>query len=104
MTFGLNKKKINLELDATELTPEQIRLVKTLNSMLVHVLTTDEESEFFDGSAEFMKTAAKLIKQAHFTTDLVDVDNIPYAEQALEYSMDILQEQICGAKYMSYDN
>ena len=100
----INKNKTKIEIDTTSLNTAQVRLVKSLNSMLLHVVTTDEEDEFFDGSAEFMRLCASLIKQARFAEFLKDVDDIPYAEQALEYSMDVLQEQILKSKVMSYDN
>ena len=47
---------------------------------------------------------ASIIKQARFTEQLKGKDNIPYAQQALEYSMDVLNEYITNAKVVSYDN
>ncbi len=105
MGLALKKeKKINIQLDTTELTPAQVRLIKSLNSMLAHVITTEDESEFFEGSAECMRICASLIKQSYFATDLKDADNIPYADQAIEYSMDVLQEHITDSKVVTYDN
>ncbi|HLE12864.1 MAG: hypothetical protein A2504_13460 [Bdellovibrionales bacterium RIFOXYD12_FULL_39_22] len=103
--LGLKKNKIlPIEIETQDLTPSQIRLIKSLNSMLLHVITTDEESEFFEGSAEFMRMCAALIKQARFAEHLKGVDDIPYAEQALEYSMDLLQENFLKSKIINYDN
>lgn len=95
---------VKIELDAAELTPAQIRLIKSINSMLHHVLVTENEEEYFEGSAEFMRMCAALIKQAKFTDELKGPDNIPYAQQALEYSMDVLNEYITNAKVVTYDN
>jgi len=98
------KEKVFIEIDATELTDSQVRLIKSINMMLQHVLVTDDEEEFFDGSAEFMRMCASLIKKAHFAEDLKGVNNIPYAQQALEYSMDVLQEHITNSNVVNYDN
>ena len=102
MGFG-KKNKVFIEIDAAEMSESQIRMLKTINAMLAHVLTTEEEGEFFDGSAEAMRMCASLIKQAHFANDL-QFDGIPYADQALEYSMDILSEHMVNSKVVQYDN
>ncbi len=97
-------RMIKIEIDGSELTPQQVRLIKSINTMLAHVLVTENEEEYFEGSAEFMRMCAALIKQAHFTENLKGINNIPYAQQALEYSMDVLNEYITNAKVVSYDN
>ena len=101
---AMKERKVQIELDATELSDSQIRQIKALNTMITHLVSTDDEGEFFDGSAEFMRMCASLIKQARFADDLKDVSGIPYAEQALEYSMDVLQEHIGSSKVVTYDN
>jgi len=95
---------IKIEIDGSELTPQQVRLIKSINTMLAHVLVTENEEEYFEGSAEFMRMCAALIKQAHFTENLKGINNIPYAQQALEYSMDVLQEYVTNSKVVNYDN
>ena len=102
MVFG-RRKKVYIELDGTELTDQQIRLLKSINAMMEHVLTTEEESEFFEASAEAMRMCASLIKQSHFAGEL-ELDGVPYADQALEYSMDVLSEHMNNAKIVHYDN
>lgn len=97
-------KKLNIEIDTTGLSPAQVRLIRSLNAMLTHLLVTDEESEFFDGSAEFMRMCASLIKQSHFTEMLMAEDNIPYADQALEFAVDVLSEHMTLSKVVTYDN
>ena len=101
---SLKDKVIKIEFDGSELTPQQIRLVKSLNTMLAHVLVTESEEEYFEGSAEVLRMCAALIKQASFTEELKDQSNIPYAQQALEYSVDVLQEYVTASKVIAYDN
>lgn len=98
-----NQQKMFIEIDTTEMSASQIRMLKTLNSLLSHVLVTESEGEFFENSAEVMRMAASLIKQANFVNDM-KMDDIPYAEQVLEYSLDVLQDQISLSKVVSYDN
>lgn len=93
--------KIFIEIDASEMSNAQIRTIKTLNHLIQHVITTDSESEYFDNSAEALRICASLIKQANFTNRDGD---IPYEEQVLEFSLDILQEHISSSKVVSYDN
>ncbi|MCK5072628.1 MAG: hypothetical protein KAQ98_04325 [Bacteriovoracaceae bacterium] len=99
-----NESFLTLKVDTEELTSAQIRLIKTLHSMILHVVTTDKESEFFDGSADLLRMCAALIKQSNFTEKLKTQNGIPYADQALEYSMDILTEHMTNAKVVTYDN
>lgn len=97
-------RMIRIEIDGSELTPHQVRLIRSLNTMLAHVMLTENEDEYFEGSAEFMRMCAALIKQARFTENLKDSSNVPYAQQALEYSMDVLQEYVTNSKVVTYDN
>lgn len=101
---SLKERTIRIEIDGSELTPNQVRLIRSLNTMLAHVMLTENEEEYFEGSAEFMRMCAALIKQAHFTENLKDQSNIPYAQQALEYSMDVLLEYVAASKVVTYDN
>ena len=101
---SLKERMIRIELDGSELTPNQVRLIRSLNTMIAHVLLTENEEEYFEGSAEFMRMCAALIKQAHFTENLKDANNTPYAQQALEYSMDVLQDYVTSSKVVTYDN
>ena len=98
-----NKEKVFIEIDASELTPAHKRILKTLNTLLQQVLTTESEGEYFEGSAEIMRQCASLIKQARFI-DNEKLSSTPYAEQAIEFSMDILQEHISNTRVINYDN
>lgn len=104
MATSKNDTILNLQIDTSELTPTQVRLFKSLNSLLLGVVTTDDEAEYFDDSAEAMRICASLIQQSHFTQQFNAENAIPYADQALEYSIDILQDQVSQSKVMIYDN
>jgi len=100
----LEQKKVKIELDTSELNAQQIRLVKSINHMLAHVLTTDDECDYFDGSSDLMKMVASAVKQANFTSYWSENSNIPYAQQALEFSVDALAEQVGTDDIVEYDN
>ena len=104
MATAKNDSILNLQIDTSELTPNQVRLIKSLNSLLLGVITTDDEAEFFDDSAEAMRICASLIQQSDFTQQYNYNKAIPYADQAIEYSIDILQEQMSSRKVTIYDN
>ena len=98
------RKNKTLEIETEGLDQEQIRLLKSLNCLLQYVVKTQNESEFFSGSAEALRICASLIKRSQFIEGLHRADNVPYAEQALEYSIDVLQEYISTSKVIQYDN
>ena len=100
----LEQKKINVEFDTTELNSQQIRLIKSISTMLNHILTTDDECDYFDGSAELMRMVASAVKQANFTTQWRENTNIPYAEQAIEFCIDQIADQMGSTNITKYDN
>ena len=93
-----------LEIKTTDLSLPQIRLLKSLFCTLRHAMTTFDESQFFNGSAESLKICAALIQHAEFIQRLRELNDIAYAEQVLEYSIDMLQESIEPSKIVRYDN
>jgi hypothetical protein len=101
-----NKKsnQLSIEIDTSKLTNPQIRLLRSLNCLLADILTTKDETDYFDGSAEIMRLCAALIRQSHFNMDRTQDSDIPYAKQALEYSTEVLREYIETAKIITYDN
>ncbi len=101
-TLQLEQKNISLNFDTTELNAQQIRLIKSICSMLNHVLTTDDECDYFDGSADLMKMVASAIKQANFSKGINE--DIPYAQQALEFCMDMVTDQIHTEEIIRHDN
>lgn len=102
-SFKIDDKQLNITIDINELNDSQVRLIKTMNSMFSNIMKTSSEAEFFDTSAEMMRICASIIKQSDFAKDL-KMNGIPYAEQALEYSMDIVAEQMINNKIVTYDN
>jgi hypothetical protein len=103
MSAHTSDKKLILTLDIEELTPAQVRLIKSVHSTLAHVLTTENEGEYFEASAEIMKICASLIKQSHFA-NTGKKEKIAYADQALEYSMDMLNEHVTTNKSLNFNN
>lgn len=101
---SVKESMIQIEIDGTKLTPNQVRLIRSLNTMLAHVMLSSNEEEYFEGSAEFMRMCAALIKQARFAEKAKGAGSVPYAQQALEYSMDVLQEYVTASKVITYDN
>ncbi len=98
-----SSEKIFIEVDTSELSSSQIRMIKTINNLLSYVLSAQSEGEFFDGAAETMRACASLIKQANFIGEM-DEDEINYSQQVLEYSMDVLHDHMAQSKVVSYDN
>ena len=104
----MNKKSktpsININLDATELNPQQKRLVKSVTNLLTHVMTTHDEGDYFDSSSDLMKLVAGAIKQANFTSIWREDENIPYSTQALEFCLENLNDAIDSEEVIRYDN
>jgi len=101
--FKHEENMLNINIDTSDLSPQQTRLIKTIIEEIHHVCTTTDEGEFFDGSADLMRMCAAIIKQGTFTSKL-KIDGIPYAEQALEYSMDAINDCVDTTKIVNYDN
>jgi hypothetical protein len=102
--FNKSISKTNLEFETTGLNPVQVRLLKSLNALLIHLTSTKNEGEFFDESAEVLRICASLIQSANFVKTHSQKDKIDYAGQVLEYSLDVLQEYINQARLHQYDN
>ncbi len=102
-SFTVKDKTLTIELDTAELNPQQVRLVKTINSLIAHIATTEDENDYFETCSALMKQVAAFVKQANFN-DFPPYDEIPYAEQALEYSIDSIIDNIHSDKLNSYDN
>ena len=98
------KNKMIIEIDTEGLDPAQERLLKSLNAILTHVMKAEDEAEYFDGAAELMRLCASLIQQSKFPEMLENSGDIPYADQALEFSVDILQDYIGESSIVTYDN
>ncbi len=90
---SLSKKEIELilKMDTEGLSANQVRLVKSIHSLLAHVLSSEEESEYFETSAELLKKTAELIKNSAFA---VTNKNMSYGDQAVEFAVDTLNESL----------
>lgn len=94
-------KDITMKMNTEELTATQIRLVKSIHSLLANVLVADEEGEYFEASAELLKKTAELIKHASFATEN---KTISYGDQAIEYAIDTLSEEMGERRIHNIDN
>lgn len=97
-------KTLPVEVDTADMSAAQIRLVRRIGALLTQAGTTENEETFFESSAELMRTCASLVQQSQFIDDQNEISEIPYAQQALEYSMDLLQEHMSSARVVTYDN
>ena len=97
------KNNTHLAIDTSGLGAAQIRLLNSLCHNLRHTLTVENETEYFNGCAEVLRTCAALIQQARFGL-VAGNPETPYSDQALEYSIEILQEYMEESKLIVYDN
>lgn len=90
-----------IKFDTTQLTAKQAKLIKTVNALMAHIVSADEEAELFEGSAELMIKMSELIHQSHFAQNHKELN---YAQQALEYSIDFLRENLDELLHTNLDN
>ncbi len=96
-----NGKELLIKFNVEELTPTQVRLLKSVTSLLTNVLSSDDESEYFDMSAELMKKVAETIKHADFANQN---KKMAYGDQAVEFAIDFLNESLDQTKIQNMDN
>ena len=101
---SFEQKLLNLNVDVSELNQQQVRLIKSINSLLTHIMSTDDEDEYFESSSELMRIVAMAVKKSNFSTEFQKKASIPYGQQALEYCVDILSDQVYGDDVVKYDN
>lgn len=99
---NITEKTLDIEVQIDDLAQHQVRLIKTINTLLGHVLTTDQEDEFFESSSELLRFVATAIKKSKFSED--SDHSIEYGQQALEYCVDILNDQVYEDDLIKYDN
>ena len=90
-TQGHKEKELTMKLNVEGLTPTQIRLIKSIHSLLANVVSSEDEAEYFEMSAELMKKAAEVIKNSQFA---LDHKEMAYGNQAVEFAVDSLNEQM----------
>ncbi len=96
-----NEKELVIKLNTEELTPTQVRLLKSINALITHVLSADEESEYFEMSAELMRKTAEVIKHSDFANKN---KQMAYGDQAVEFALDFLNDSINGNGINNIDN
>lgn len=101
---SVKNNTVKIEIDTQDLSTQQVRLLRSINTMMLHVLKAEDEEQYFEGSAELLRMCAALVSQAHFNESSKNHTSIPYSQQALEYAMDIVVEYIEKQKVVSYDN
>jgi hypothetical protein len=99
------KEDLVIHFDTKGLNPAQVRTIRSLVATLSNLMSTKEEGEFFESSAEMLRLAASLVQQAAFPNNAkANASEVPYAVQALEYSVDMLTDHMSSAKVLKYDN
>lgn len=94
-------KELQIKINVEELSPTQVRLIKSVTSLLAQVVTSDEESEFFEMSAELMKKVAETIKHSDFAEQN---KKMSYGTQAVEFAIDFINESLDQNKIHNMDN
>ena len=88
-------------LNTDGLTSTQVRLVRSIHALLSSVVSSDDESEYFESSAELLRKAAELIKHSNFA---LDNKGMSYGDQAVEFAVDTLNEVMDEKKVQNLDN
>lgn len=94
-------KELVIKLNIEDLTPTQVRLLKSVTSLISQVLSADDESEYFEVSAELMRKTAETIKHAEFANQN---KSMAYGDQAVEFAIDFLNESMDQNKIHNLDN
>lgn len=94
-------KELLLKINVDELTPTQVRLIKAVTCLMTQVVTSDEETEYFEMSAELMKKVAEIIKHSNFPEQN---HKMSYGTQAVEFAVDFLHESLDQNKIQNFDN
>jgi hypothetical protein len=100
-SLAKNNNELFLKMETEGLSSTQIRLIKNIHSLLAAVVTSEEEGEYFEASAELVKKAAELIKNSHFP---INHKNISYGDQAIEFAVDSVNESMNENKMNNFDN
>ena len=94
--------ELTLKVETHDLTPMQVRLLRHAHTLLVHVISAEDEAEYFEASAQLLKQAVQLIKHSNFSENRPG--GIPYGEQAIEYAMEELSETLGVQGHINIDN
>lgn len=100
----VNQDKLQITIDTKDLGPAQVRLIRSLNTAISEVLRTRREGELFEQSAEIFRIMASLIQMSRFIDENRQASTIPYDKQAIEFALDVLDQQINNSEVIKYDN
>jgi hypothetical protein len=100
---NLSKKEFELvlKLNSNDMSPTQVRLVKSIHALLANVLSSEEEGEYFEASSELLTKTAEFIKHCDFAKTH---KNISYGDQAVEFALDKIYELLDENKIQNLDN
>lgn len=94
-----------ITLNTESLTAEQERILKQIHFMTIDVMKTDCEVEFFEKSSMLMKLFCQSITKSHFgKVEDPSFETIPYAKQAIEYSLENLQDSLSEGEIDDFDH
>jgi hypothetical protein len=99
--LGHSNKEIVIKINTEDLNATQIRLLKTINALLAHAITAEEEAEYFETSAELLKKCAEVIKHSNFADKN---PSMAYGDQAVEFALDFINEFMDANKIHNIDN
>lgn len=100
-TNAQKNNEVILTIDKETLSPTQLRLIKSLNSLMVAVVAAEDEAEYFETSATMIRKIAELIKHSNFPEHH---KNIPYGNQAVEFALDSLNGELEENNLTNLDN
>jgi hypothetical protein len=91
------------------LTEEQVRCIRKLNAKLVDLMTSHNEEDYFESSADVFRSCAELIKRANILDQYRNDENgahiiSEYSNQSIESSIDQLQEFLEKSDLIRFDN
>ncbi|MBF0312538.1 MAG: hypothetical protein HQK50_12530 [Oligoflexia bacterium] len=103
LTYSTQKDQLNLTLDISRLSEQQVRMIRAFNALVVELLSTSTEEGYFEKSSEVLRLWAMAVKNTNFSHQK-HIDNINYSDQAIEYAIDSLMEFLNSPKSSSFDN
>ncbi len=99
--LGKKEQELIIKLSVEAMSANQISLIKKISSLLTAVVSADEEADFFDTSSELFKKVSELVKHSQFPEANRKIN---YGEQAVEYSIDNLNDTLSGQSLNTIDN
>ncbi len=100
---GIEKKEkeLILKLNTENLNAAQMRLLKSMNALILQILTAEDESEYFELSASLLTKASEIITHSEFVNSK---ENSHLATQALEFAMDFFFDNLNQKNLGNIDN